>query len=222
MLYDYAYPSNYEEFKTYYEVSYRDYKEMDAIWQALGGQLDKIQDGILTVIYAMFIKYADEYAISLWEEFLWIRYDGPRTLDERKQMVLSFFIDNGHIGEPEIRELLSVFTTAQCSMALVGGSLHLDIIRNNGEFFQLSDFYYILQIKLPGHLGLFNRVELPVDGAMYLGCATTAYKLETLNHPDDLKMNPDREFPSQLYCAATITSMKETLINSPNDLVLQQ
>lgn len=90
-LYDNAPSSAYEELKTFYPVWYREVLEMDAIWHALGMHLDGLRDGVIKAVDNCFINTANEDTIAQLENFLYITYEGKRTIEERRALVASFF-----------------------------------------------------------------------------------------------------------------------------------
>ena len=104
-LYDNAPSSAYEELKTFYPVWYREVLEMDAIWHALGMHLDGLRDGVIKAVDNCFINTANEDTIAQLENFLYITYEGKRTIEERRALVASFFIGNGHIGNRKSKNL---------------------------------------------------------------------------------------------------------------------
>lgn len=163
-LYENAWPSKYEEIKTWYPVWYREVLEMDAIWRAFGRQLDAVQAGIIQSVDNNFIDYADAQAISKLEAFLGVTYDGPRTLTERRNVVKAFILGNGHIGQKEIKELVSVFTNGDIQVALVGGKIEVTVTRDFGDRFNLYDCHLVLDPRIPAHLalGLVDNL-LPVN-----------------------------------------------------------
>ena len=162
-LYDNALSSRYEELKTFYPVWYRDVLEMDALWRVFGNRLDEVQAGIVQAIGNCYINTADEEAIKKLEDFLYVTYDGPRTLPERRALVASFFIGNGHIGEKEIKELMAGFTNGEISVALVGGTVEISVSREISDRFNLADSTYVILKRIPAHLGLsFSDVLLPI------------------------------------------------------------
>ena len=63
-LYENSVPNTYDEIKTWYPVWYRDVLEMDALWQALGSQLDKVRNGIIQAIDNNFIDRADTETLA--------------------------------------------------------------------------------------------------------------------------------------------------------------
>lgn len=162
-LYDNAPRSGYEELKTFYPVWYRDVQEMDALWRVFGNRLDDIQLGLKQAINNCYISTADEETIKRFEEFFYITYDGPRTLEERRALVASFFIGNGHIGEQEIKELMSAFTSGDIAVALVGGTVEISVTRELSDRFNLSDSTFVILKRIPAHLNLsFKDVLLPI------------------------------------------------------------
>lgn len=156
-------PKNFDLIKTYYPVWYWEVLEMVAIWRALGLQLDDIQAGIIQAVDNNFVSTADAETLSKLESFLYITYDGPRTLEERRALISSFFIGNGHIGRKEIIEIVSAFTSGEISVALVGGTIEISVTRELSDRFNLSDCTFIVSKRIPAHLGLlFNDVLLPI------------------------------------------------------------
>lgn len=163
-LYDNAPSSSYEELKTFYPVWYRDVLEMDALWRVFGNRLDGIQAGLVQAISNCYINTADEATIRRLEGFLYITYDGPRTLDERRALVASFFIGNGHIGEREIKEIVGAFTAGDISVSLAdGGVIEISVTRELSDRFNLSDCFFIISKRIPAHLGIvFHDILLPI------------------------------------------------------------
>lgn len=162
-LYDNAPSSNYEELKTFYPVWYREVLEMDAIWHALGRELDGVQGGIITAVNNCFVNTADEATIARLEDFLYINYEGKRTLEERRALVASFFIGNGHIGEREIKELMLAFTSGDVTVDLVGGTVEISVTREISDRFNLADSTFVILKRIPAHLNVaFNDILLPI------------------------------------------------------------
>lgn len=163
-MYENAYSSCYGELQTYYPVWYREVKEMDAIWKVMGGELDDIQSGIVQFVLNAYIQTANEETLTRWENFLWITYDGERTLAERRNMILQFFNGFGHIGADEIIEIVNAFTTGQVQVDLIDGEVQISVTRDLAERFILSDCILILNKRMPAHLGImFNDILLPIS-----------------------------------------------------------
>lgn len=153
-LYENAYPSTYEEIKTWYPVWYRDVFEMDALWRVWGARLDEIQAGIIQAVDNNFIDYADAETLTKWEEFFNITYDGPRTIAERRNLLKALLLGSGHVGQQEIKEIISVFTDGEIEVALDGGTIRITVTRDFGDSFNLYDCHYILDNRIPAHLAL--------------------------------------------------------------------
>lgn len=162
-LYENAYKSTYEEILTYYPLWYADVLEMTAVWKILCGELDEARNGIVQAVNNCFVNSADEAAISRYEKFLGVTYDGERTLSERRDMVASFFIGKGHIGEPEIVDIMSKFTSGSVSVNFENGIITVKVEREFSDRFNLSDSTYVLQKRIPAHLRLeFLDLSLPM------------------------------------------------------------
>lgn len=162
-LYDNALGSNYEEIKNFYPVWYREVFEMDAIWRATGGKLDELQNGINRAVDNCFISTADAHAIGELEKFLYIDYDATRSLPDRRALVASFFIGNGHVGEKEIKEIVSTFTPGEIEVALIGGTTEISVTREISDRFNLADCSFIILKRIPAHLKVvFNDILRPI------------------------------------------------------------
>ena len=151
-LYDNAFPSTYDEIKTWYPVWYQDVLEMDAIWRVLGKRLDEIQAGIIQAIDNNFIDLADVETIKKLEEWFGIVYDGPRTLVERRSVVKAFIVGNGHIGQEQIKEIIATFIDGKIEIELIGGMIQITVTRDVVDRFNLYDCRLILDKRIPAHL----------------------------------------------------------------------
>ncbi|MDR1692903.1 MAG: hypothetical protein LBR72_06045 [Oscillospiraceae bacterium] len=157
-LYDNAPGGNYEELKTFYPVWYRGVLEMDALWRVFGGQLDDAQAGIVRAIDNCFIRSADEPTVTGLEAFLSIRYTGTRTLNERRTAVAALFSGHNHIGEPEIRQIVGLFTAGVVGVAFGYGVIGVTVDTVAGEPFQIEDCRAVLLKNIPAHLALMMTV----------------------------------------------------------------
>lgn len=157
-LYENAYASNYEELKTYYPVWYRDVLEMDALWRVFGDQLDAIQKGVIQAVDNNFIDTADLETIIKLERFLYITYDGLRTLSERRRLVKSFLVGFGKMSAPAIREIVFAFTGDRADVTLEpfdesgNNCLYIMAYRGDTETLFLADLESVLRKKLPAHI----------------------------------------------------------------------
>lgn len=153
-LYDNAYPSTYDEIKTWYPVWYRDVLEMDALWRVWGEKLDEIQSSIIQTIDNNFIDFSDSRTLAKLEEFFAITYDGPRSIVERRNVIKGLIIGQGHIGQKDIKKLIEVFTAGDIDIALVGGAIRITVTRNFDDSFNLYDCHLVLDNRIPAHLVL--------------------------------------------------------------------
>ena len=153
-LYENSVPNTYDEIKTWYPVWYRDVLEMDALWQALGSQLDKVRNGIIQAVNNNFIDRADTETLAKLEKFFRISYGSPRTIIERRNMLKAVKLGQNHIGQKEIKELISIFTNGEIDVALTRGTIEIAVTRDFGDKFNLYDCNSILSSKIPTHLRL--------------------------------------------------------------------
>ena len=155
-IYENAWPSTYEEFKTWHPVWYRDVFEMDAIWQVLGGQMDKMQALLIWMVDSNFIDHADASMIARLENFLGIVHPYPRTLVERRAVLRGFTIGRGHMGRRQIIELISIFTSGEIDVSFTRpGRINVAVARDFGDMFNLHDINMIIGHRAPSHLSLW-------------------------------------------------------------------
>lgn len=150
-FYNRYYKNNFDELITYYPLFYRDVREMIAILKAYGRACDEIEGHVEQAYLNNFILEADEPTIKKWEDTLEIVYDKKLTLDQRKSVVIGRMSGYGHIGEPEIRVIISLYTDCDITVDFKKGVVIVDI---DGEIFDEGNLYETLVGRLPAHLAL--------------------------------------------------------------------
>ena len=161
LIYENSFPSTYEEIKTWYPVWYREVFEMDAIWQVFGGQMDRIQADLIRMVENNFIEFADAPTVTRLESFFGIIHPFPRTLVERRAVLIGFVRGRGHIGRPRIIEIISLFTSGEIDVAFSRpGKIDVTVTRDFGDMFNLADIHLILGHRIPAHLTL-GVIDLP-------------------------------------------------------------
>lgn len=168
-LYPNGLPSAYDELKTFYPVFYYDVFEMDAIWRVCGGRLDQVEDDVDSVANCAFVSLMNEEALAKMESFLEIPRDITRSLEDRRKLVASYFLGNGHIGAPEIIEITGAFTEGEVEVALEGGNVYIRIKSDINDTPPADDYYYILRKKIPAHLGINTEIEIEFTTDIYVG-----------------------------------------------------
>lgn len=156
-LYENAFPSNYEEIKTFYPVWYFDVLEMDAIWRAVATQLDQIQESVEDLVSNGFIETADEPTIASLETFLRIDIDPTKALTDRRRLVSTFFSGNSHIGAKEIKETVATFTQGNTEVTFENSEIRITVTRDLSERISLLDCLLVLKRRIPAHLGIFFK-----------------------------------------------------------------
>jgi len=154
-IYENAFPTTYEEIRTWYPVWYWEVLDMDAIWRVFGAQLNGIQSDIILMVENNFIEHADAATITRLEEFYGITHPFPRTLVERRAVLIGFVRGRGHIGRAQIIEILSIFTTGDIDVSFSRpGTIGVTVTRDFGDMFSLADIHTILDNRIPAHLSL--------------------------------------------------------------------
>lgn len=156
-LYERYYAGCYEELITYYPRYYRDVFEMVAILKAFGRLSDGLMDNIEQTHLNNFILTADLDTIKVWEEILEITYEETLTLDQRKSVVIARLMGYGHIGEPEIREIIAKYTENAVAVDFGGGIIYVTI---DGEVFDETNLLKTLLKRIPTHLALNMEIQI--------------------------------------------------------------
>lgn len=151
MFYELGYSSRFEELRAYYPRFYWNVVEMMEILKAGGTVLDDISDRIEAIYGNCFIITADEETISKWEQWLDIYYTKKLALEQRRKVVMSYISGHGHIGGPEIREIISWYSDAAVSIELNGGLISIEVA---DTIFDMDNLYEILKRRLPAHLSM--------------------------------------------------------------------
>lgn len=155
MFYNNDWKSCYDELISWYPTFYRDVREMKAILQAHGSLADKMQANIEQVVNNAFVTTADESTIAMWEKALGIEYETVLTLEQRKSVVISHICGHGHIGEPEIREVIAQYSKDPVTVAFDDGVITVTI---SGEIFDTNNLYKTLISRIPAHLALILNI----------------------------------------------------------------
>ena len=173
-LYDNAWPSTYQEIKRLYPVWYWDVLEMDAIWRAQGFQLDGVRSSIEQMIKNGAIYTADSQTISLYEKFLGITTDLSIPLEERRKVVAAMMYSTPHIGAPEIKEIVNIFTPAGVDVTFDDGVIGLSVQTSPDEPLDVEACFKALQRQLPAHLAwIFDTIyDTKTPGVIATGACT--------------------------------------------------
>lgn len=149
--------SKYDEIKTYIPEYYGYIQETNAYLQSLGSQLEQAETDTLQARDNNFIYRADEPTITNELAFLEIKYNTSYTLEEKRNLLASFYVGGGKIGRPEIKDIASVFTDSFVDVALVNSVVTVNINKDSNADSILDDILYILERKIPTHLGLIVK-----------------------------------------------------------------
>lgn len=156
-FYEKYYAGSYEELITYYPRLYRDVYEMVEILKAQGRIADALEDDIEQTYLNNFILTADLATVKIWEGILGIIHEGELTLEQRRQVVIGRLGGYGHIGEPEIRDVIAHYTENAVAVDFALGVIYIVI---EGEIFDEANLLYTLLHRIPAHLALDMRVHV--------------------------------------------------------------
>lgn len=157
-FYNKYFKNNYDELITYYPRYYREVFEMVEILKAHGKIADCLEENIERVFLNNFILTADEKTIKIWEEdILDITYQKKLSLEQRKNVIIAMLCGHGHIGEPEIRQIIANYTKNNVAIDFQKGRLSILI---DGIVFDEINLYHTLLKRIPAHIGLGMSVHI--------------------------------------------------------------
>lgn len=166
-FYNNSYTSNYQELLTYYPRYYWDINEMQAILKYFGGLCDDMEAQTERVYCNNFILGADLETTASWEEALGITDTDGLSLDQRRRVVLGRVSGSGHIGEPEIRVLVSVYTKDPVTVDFAEGLITILV---GGQLFSHVNLLSTLLQRIPAHLALKMMVQITMpQDTLYTG-----------------------------------------------------
>lgn len=156
-FYNRYYQSNYEELITYYPRYYRDVFEMVAILSAVGRVTDILERQIEQAYLNNFIMQADADTIKIWEQILKITNTAGLSLYQRKCAIIGRLCSGKHIGEPEIRLIISNYTDKAVMVDFARGVITIII---EGEIFGEDILLDTLLRCIPAHLALAMSISI--------------------------------------------------------------
>ncbi len=165
--------NNYEELIVYYPRYYREVFEMVEILKAHGKIADNLEENIERVFLNHFILTADEKTIKIWEEdILDITYTQKLSLEQRKNVIIAMLCGHGHIGEPEIRDIIANYTQNNVAIDFEKGILSILI---DGVLFDEINLYETLLRRIPAHIAfgmsIHSKREFKKELNVYYGGA---------------------------------------------------
>lgn len=151
------YENNFKELCAAMPLYYLDIAEMRAILWVQGYLLDGVCSGMEKLVDVNFILTADEPTIRQWEKGLKINYTNPLTLEQRKRVVIGYLIGFGHIGEPEIRDIIGQYTPNPVDLDFMRGVISILV---EGEIFDEINLLETLLRRIPAHLRLNLSIHI--------------------------------------------------------------
>lgn len=156
-FYEKYFKNCYEELLTYYPDFYKNVYEMVEILKAFGSLSDDLEAAVEQTYLNNFILTADDRTIKIWETVLHITYKEKLSLEQRKRVVIGFVSGGKHIGEREIRELISTYTSNLKSIDFKNGVVKIEV---DGEIFDEENLLNTLLHRIPAHLKLAMTVRV--------------------------------------------------------------
>lgn len=156
-FYNRYYQNCYEELLTYYPDFYKNVYEMTEILKAFGRLSDGLESTVEQTYFNNFILYADSPTVKIWENIFGITYSENLTLDQRKRVVIGFLSGGRHIGEQEIKSLITNYTLSPTAVDFVNGVIK---IRTDGEIFDEENLLKTLSQRIPAHLKIDMTIRI--------------------------------------------------------------
>lgn len=156
-FYDKYYKNCYEELRTYYPLFYENVYEMQEILKSFGKLSDDLENTIEQTFLNNFVMTSDDKTLKIWEDILHISYSEKLSLEQRRRVVIGYINGEKHIGEQEIRNLISAYTSNLKSIDFKNGIIKIDI---NGEIFDEENLFKTLLKIIPAHLKTDITVQI--------------------------------------------------------------
>ncbi len=193
------YKNNFQELCASMPLFYLEVLEMRAILRAQGRLLDGVCGGMEKLVDVNFILTADEATIRMWEKALKITYTNKLTLDQRKHVVIGYIIGHGHIGEPEIRKIIALYTDFAVDIAFDRGDISITL-DGCGSIPAYANLLETFAKRIPAHLSLrlTMNVRSPAPAVLCVGSAMGAntalgmpegrdeFDFQTVLHPAEM------------------------------------
>lgn len=202
--------SSFEQIRLCYPDYYCEIKEMVAIWKAAAYLVDLFRDGMNRVLDNAFITTMDEETTASVERFLGMRVDSRRTLEARRNIILSYFIGLGKISVSKITSMVEALTGGKVNVTFDRkdreGNIILDIVSNDGKIDSAihKDIALRLGKQLPAHIAyhLAYQDNISPEFSLYVSLVL-ATNNKRITVPV-MAVMPDKNDVSTLMCSALL------------------
>lgn len=168
------YGTCYEEIRRMYPVLMLKFKEIDALLQTEGKQLDELDASIEKIVNNQHIATADSETLSKLEKTLLGYTNETLETSERRTVLTALVIGDAKCSATTLeRYIMKVFgTTAEIRLRQADGYKYLECkidMDNNARLAKLLDVKQIIADKLPAHLSLQLLYVSSVTYGLYAG-----------------------------------------------------
>ncbi|MBQ3160575.1 MAG: DUF2313 domain-containing protein [Oscillospiraceae bacterium] len=168
--------SSYERILRFVPVFFRDIFEMDSIYRVDGEMVDELILKINIVKANRYILSADEETISELEAFLGLESDSDSTLDDRRNLLVSYFTGFGKLSATTIKSIIKSLSDADSEVTFLpadnAGNNCLNINIFNPSFsYRLDNIVKVLSKRIPGHIWYKIRIQHEKKATSYIGFA---------------------------------------------------
>lgn len=101
-------------------------REIKAILESEGHEIDRLSDNIQLIINDAYIMSASESRIQQWEQKLKIVPAG--TLEQRKQFILAVLRGQGKLNETKIKSVVNAFTGGEAIVTFTNSTIDIKIL----------------------------------------------------------------------------------------------
>ncbi len=130
---------------------------MQEILKAFGNLSDGLESRLTQIYLNCFILEADEKTIRLWETLLRITYTNDLSLEQRRRVIIGRLCGNNHIGDPEIKSIISNYSDKAVHIDFSDGVIFIKV---DGEIFDETNLLDTLSRRIPAHLKLDIKINI--------------------------------------------------------------
>lgn len=174
---------NYEEIIRYGPSWLTEFKEMDANYKYAGWTLDLMAHWLERVVRNVFPYLADEETISDLEKLLRIEHDSSATLEERRNVVASYYYFGfGKLSRTSIINFIKAYTGCDSDLTYDSMAFLIHVDGRGLPVLVDDKLLDMINRRMPAHLGYSIQIEEETSVTEYVGieiCMTPHIVIDT-------------------------------------------
>lgn len=155
--------SGYDEIVSYGPKFYPSIKEMDAIYRFAGWTLDLMAADLEKLVSYQFLNYMDDEALTRFEKFLGIPYDGSKTIEERKTLAYANWSSSGKMSKTKIASIVNAFAECECTVSFENSVLNIDMVFKDDPTVYMDDIRELLRKTIPAHIEILYKGKVDTN-----------------------------------------------------------